>query len=110
MHLYNHLSNYTKIQYILSSFNNLCYQAPLQQGNVLHHGRFQKISIPIPRTAFRISEGEGGSLNWNSEGMGGIYDWKSEGMGGLHRGDFWSRKSRVSSLKTLLLWTFVVRK
>ena len=23
-------------------------------------GRFQKISIPIPRTAFRISEGEGG--------------------------------------------------
>ena len=45
------------------------------------NGRFQKISIPIPRTASRISEGEGGSLNWNSEGMGGIYDWKSEGMG-----------------------------
>ena len=73
-------------------------------------GRFQKISIPIPRTAFRISKGERGSLNWNSEGMGGIYDWKSEGMEGFHRGDFWSRKSRVSSLKTLLLWTFVVRK
>ena len=33
--------------------------------------RFQKISIPIPQTAFRISKGEGGSLNWNSEGMGG---------------------------------------
>ena len=49
-------------------------------------GRFQKISIPIPQTAFRISEGEGGSLNWNSEEMGGIYDWKSEGMGGFHRG------------------------
>ena len=52
------------------------------------NGRFQKISIPIPRTASRISEGEGGSLNWNSEGMGGIYDWKSEGMGGFHRWDF----------------------
>ena len=25
----------------------------------------------IPRTAFRISEGEGGSRLWNSEGMGG---------------------------------------
>ena len=25
-----------------------------------NNGRFQKISIPIPRTAFRISEGEGG--------------------------------------------------
>ena len=46
----------------------------------------------------------------DSEGMGGIYDWKSEGMGGFHRWDFWSRKCRVSSLKTLLLWTFVVRK
>ena len=33
-------------------------------------GRFQNISIPIPRTAFGISEGEGGSLNWNSEGIG----------------------------------------
>ena len=64
----------------------------------------------IPRTAFTISEGEGGSRLWNSEGMGGIYDWKSEGMGEFHRWDFWSRKCRVSSLKTLLLWTFVVRK
>ena len=26
----------------------------------MENGRFQKISIPIPRTAFRISEGEGG--------------------------------------------------
>ena len=35
-------------------------------------GRFLKISIPIPRTAFRISEGEGGgSRLWNSEGKGG---------------------------------------
>ena len=30
-----------------------------------------EISIPIPRTAFRISEGKGGgSRLWNSEGMG----------------------------------------
>ena len=49
----------------------------------LNNGQFQKISIPIPWTAFRISEGKGGSLNWNSEGMGGIYDWKSEGIGGF---------------------------
>ena len=56
----------------------------------LQNGRFQKISIPIPRTASRISEGEGGSLNWNSEGMGvfTLYDSKSEGMGGFHRWDF----------------------
>ena len=40
----------------------------------------------------------------------GIYDLKSEGMGEFHRWDFWSRKCRVSSWKTLLLWTFVVRK
>ena len=49
-------------------------------GNI---GRFQKISIPIPRTAFRISEGEGGGVH--DYGMlrawGGIYVWKSEGMG-----------------------------
>ena len=65
----------------------------------------------IRRTAFTISEGEGGSQLWKSEGMGGIYDWKSEGMGGFHTWDFWSRKCRVSSLKTLIaLWTFVGRK
>ena len=29
-------------------------------GNLRGNGRFQKISIPIPRTAFWISEGEGG--------------------------------------------------
>ena len=32
----------------------------LSVGNQLAIGRFQKISIPIPRTASRISEGEGG--------------------------------------------------
>ena len=44
------------------------------------------------------------------EAWGGIYDLKSEGMGEFYRWDFWSRKCRVSSWKTLLLWTFVVRK
>ena len=78
--------------------------------NKRSNGRFQKISIPIPRTAFRISEGEGGSLNWNLEGMGGIYKWKSEGNEEFHRWDFWSRKNRVSSLKTLFLCTSVVSK
>ena len=57
-----------------------------------------------------FSKGRGGSRSWNSEGMGGIYDWKSKGMGGFHRLNFWSRKCRVSSLKTLSLWTLVVRK
>ena len=50
------------------------------------NGRFQKISIPIPWTAFRISEGEGGGgaftiisrILW---AWGGIHVWKSEGMG-----------------------------
>ena len=51
----------------------------------------------IPRTAFRISEGDGGSRLWNFEGMGGIYDWKSEGIGEFHRWDFWSRKCRMMS-------------
>ena len=59
---------------------------------VNNNGQFQKISIPIPQTAFRISEGEGGSQLCNSEGMGGIYDWKSEGIGGFRRWYFWSRK------------------
>ena len=50
-----------------------------------------------------ISEGEGTSRLWNSEGMGGgIYDWISEGTGEFHRWDFWGRKCRVSSSKTLL--------
>ena len=74
------------------------------------NGRFQKISIPYHRRLLGFPKGRGGSRLWNSEGMGGIYDWKSEGMGEFHRWDFWSRKCRVSSLKTLLLWTFVVRK
>ena len=74
------------------------------------NGRFQKISIPYHGRLLGFPKGRGGSRLWNSEGMGGIYDWKSEGMGEFHRWDFWSRKCRVSSLKKLLLWTFVVRK
>ena len=73
-------------------------------------GRFQKISILYHGQLLGFLKGRGGSRLWNSEGMRGIYDWKSEGMGEFHRWDFWSRKCRVSSLKTLLLWTFVVRK
>ena len=74
----------------------------------MENGPFQKISMPTPWKAFTISRGE--FLNWNSEGMGSIYSWKSEGMGGFLRWDFWSRKSRVSFLKTLLLCTIVARK
>ena len=74
------------------------------------NGRFQKISIPYHGRLLGFPKGRGVSRLWNSEGMGGIYDWKSEGIAEFHRWDFWSRKCRVSSLKTLLLWTFVVRK
>ena len=73
-------------------------------------GQFQKISILYHGRLLGFPKGRGGSRLWNSEGMGGIYDWKSEGMAEFHRWDFWSRKCRVSSLKTLLLSTFVVRK
>ena len=76
----------------------------------MNNGRFQKISIQYHGQLLGFPKGRGGSRLWNSEGMGGIYDWKSEGMGKFHRWDFWSTKWRVSSLKTLLLWTFVVRK
>lgn len=34
-------------------------------------GWFQKISITIPWVASQSSEGEGGSIDWNSKGMGG---------------------------------------
>ena len=73
-------------------------------------GRFQKIFILYHGQLLGFLKGRGGSRLWNSEGMEGIYDWKSEGMEEFHKWDFWSRKCRVSSLKTLLLWTFVVRK
>ena len=65
-------------------------------------GRFQKISILYDGRLLGFPKGRGGSRLWNSEGMGGIYDWISEGTGEFHRWDFWSRKCRVSSLKTLL--------
>ena len=37
------------------------------------NGRFQKISIPIPRTAFWISEGEGGFTITEFWGHGGVF-------------------------------------
>ena len=49
-------------------------------------GRFQKISIPIPQTAFRISEGEGGSRLRNSEGKGEFTIGNPKALGG--GGDF----------------------
>ena len=51
--------------------------------HVQNIGRFQKISIPIPRTAFRISEGEGGSWLWNSEGMEGYLRLEIRRHGGI---------------------------
>ena len=65
-------------------------------------GRFQKISIPYHGRLLGFPKGRGGPRLWISEGMGGIYDWISEGTGEFHRWDFWGRKCRVSSLKTLL--------
>ena len=41
---------------------DLPFASPIAMGENIH---------TIPRTAFRISEGEGGSRLWNSEGMGG---------------------------------------
>jgi len=57
-------------------------------------------------------KGRGLLFDLDSKGIGGtsIYDWKSAGMRGFHRWDFWSRKSTASSLKTLLLWTFLAHK
>ena len=66
------------------------------------NGRFQKISMLHHGRLLGFPKGTEGSRLWNSEGMGGIYDLKSEGMGEFHRWDFWNRKCRVSSLKTLL--------
>ena len=56
----------------------------LKPAKEAQNGRFQKISIPIPWTAFRISKGKRGFMImefWGHGGGGGIYDWKSEGMG-----------------------------
>ena len=65
-----------------------------------HNERFQKISILHHGRLLGFPKRRGGSQLWNSKGMGGIYDWKSEGRGKFHRWDFWSRKCRVSYLKT----------
>lgn len=54
--------------------------------------------------------GRGGGGNRNSEGMRGTCDWNSKDMGGYSSWDFQRGKSRVCSLKTIILWTFVVSK
>ena len=61
---------------------------------------------------FGIPKAWRGSLNWNSEGMGGggSLNWNSEGMGGSQIWDFQRGQTRVCSLKTLILWTLLVRK
>ena len=53
-----------------------------------YNRRFQKISVPIPRMAFRISEGEGGFFEVEFRRNGGIYNWKSEGKGGISQVGF----------------------
>ena len=63
-------------------------------------GRFQKISIPIPQTAFRISKVEGGLL-WNSEGMGVFTVGNPKGSGDFTAG-ISGVESVQSSLKTLI--------
>ena len=73
-------------------------------------GRFQKISIPYHGRLLGFPKGRGVHDYGILRVWGGIYDWISKGTGEFHRWDFWSRKCRVSSLKTLLWWTFVVRK
>ena len=85
---------------VFISFLSRHWAIPENIDTGLYHERL--LRFPKGRGGFRIMESSG---HW-----GGIYDWKSEGMGEFHWWDFWSRKCRVSSLKTLLLWTFVVRK
>ena len=51
------------------------------------NGRFQEISIPIPRTAFRISKGEGGFFELEFQRNGGVFTiGNPEGMGDLTGG------------------------
>ena len=88
-----------KEKILLTNSLRNCVEISLQNLCV-DNGRFQKISIPYHGRLLGFPKGRGGSRLWNSEGMGGIYDWKSEGMGEFHRWDFWSRKCRVSYLKT----------
>ena len=87
---------------LLTAFNRL---------NVYYNGRFQKISILYHGRLLGFPKGRGGSRLWNSEGMGGYLRLEIRRHGEIPQvRDFWSRKCRVSSLKTLLLWTFVVHK
>ena len=77
---------------------------------LIRNGRFQKISILYHGRLLIFPKGRGGGVHDYGilRARGGIYNWKSKGMGEFHRWDFCSRKHRVSSLKMLLLWTFVV--
>ncbi len=47
----------------------------------------------------------GGSLNWNSEGMGGYLRLEFRRHGGVPDLGFPEEKTRVCSLKILILWT-----
>ena len=65
----------------------------------LYHGRL-----------FGFPKGRRGSRLWNSEGMGRYLRLEIRRHGRFHRWDFLRRKCTVSYLKTLSLWTFIVRK
>ena len=52
------------------------------------NGQFQKISIPIPRTAFRISEGEGGFFELEFRRNGGYLRLEIRRHGGISQGGF----------------------
>ena len=91
---------------ISNNWNLLCF--PVVHSEVLGDSR----KYPYHTTdGFKDFRRGGGIHDYGIlKAWGGIYDLKSQGMGEFHRWDFWSRKCRVSSWKTLLLWTFVVRK
>ena len=74
------------------------------------NGRVQKISIPTDGRLFGIPKAWGGSLNWNSEGMGGFSKLEFQGHGGFQIWDLQRGQTRVYSLKSLILWTLLVRK
>ena len=101
-----YLIDHCKCSVRLYQFITLCCQHFLQLGDsrkypYLYHGRL--LGFPKGGGFFE--------LEFQRNGGGGIYNyWISAGIGGFHRWDFWSRKSRVSPLKTQLLWTSVVRK
>ena len=58
--------------FLIGSWSIVMFWSPfvLLYNVTISIGRLQKISIPIPWTAFGNSEGKGGALNWKSNGMG----------------------------------------